>query len=82
VPPGKHFGLVEAVGAVAEEGEQAEVTEHLELLTDFIADVAVGRMKFRQGVPVGINILQREFCFPQRLNHLKYVECQAAFFYF
>jgi hypothetical protein len=33
--------LPEAVGAGAEEGEEAEVAEDLELLADFVADVGV-----------------------------------------
>ncbi len=36
-----HRGSVQAVGAGAEEGEEAEVAEDLELLADFGADVGV-----------------------------------------
>ena len=37
---------VQAVGAGAEESEEAEVAEDLELLADFVADVGVFRMEF------------------------------------
>jgi hypothetical protein len=38
--------LAQEVGAVAEEGEEAEVSQNLELLADFVADVAVVGLKF------------------------------------
>jgi len=41
-------GLGETVGAGAEEGEEAEVSEDLELLADFVADVSVLGMKLRE----------------------------------
>ena len=43
-----HRGSVQAVGAGAEEGEEAEVSEDLELLADFVADVSVLGMKLRE----------------------------------
>ena len=45
--------LGEPVGAAAEE---AEVPEDLKLLADFVADVGVLGMKFRQGIAVGVDI--------------------------
>ncbi len=41
------MGLSEAIGTGAEELEEAEVAEDLELLTDFVADVGVVGMEFR-----------------------------------
>jgi hypothetical protein len=38
--------LDEAVGAGAEEGEEAKVAEDLELLADFVADVGVVGVEF------------------------------------
>ena len=38
----------EAIFAAAEEFEDAEVAEDLELLADFVADVAIGRMQAGQ----------------------------------
>ncbi len=44
-PEGGRTRLFEDVGAGAEEGEQAELPEDLELLADFVADGAKGRGK-------------------------------------
>ncbi len=44
---GRWRGLGEAIGAGAEEGEEAEVAEDLELLADFVVDVAVVGMELR-----------------------------------
>jgi len=38
---GRWRGLGEAIGAGAEEFEEAEVAENLELLADFVADMGV-----------------------------------------
>jgi hypothetical protein len=43
---GEKKRLTETVVAVAEELEETEVAEDLELLTDFGADVAIGGMQF------------------------------------
>jgi hypothetical protein len=53
--------LVQTVGAGAEEGEEAEVAEDLELLTDFGADVAIGGMQSRKLCFERISIREREF---------------------
>ena len=44
------------VGAGAEEGEEAEVSEDLKLLADFVADVGVAGVEFGQGVRVGVHV--------------------------
>jgi hypothetical protein len=75
----KHLG--EAVGATTEEGEEAEVAEDLELLADFVADVEIVGVEFGQSIGVSVDIGESEFEFAQRLDHLKYVESPAAFFY-
>jgi len=38
--------LFQAIGAAAEEFEEAEVAEDLELLADFVANMAIGGMQF------------------------------------
>ena len=55
--------LSETVGAVSEKLEQAEVTEDLELLADFVTDVGVVGVKFGQSVGVSIDIGESEFEF-------------------
>ena len=52
-----------AVGAGAEEFEEAEVAEDLELLADFVADMSVVGMEFCQRVGAGIDVAQSEFEF-------------------
>jgi hypothetical protein len=57
-------GLLKAVGAAAaEEFEEAEVAEDLELLADFVADVGVVRMQLCQVVGVSIYLGEGEFEF-------------------
>jgi hypothetical protein len=72
----------EAVIATAEEFNEAEVAEDLELLADFGADVAIGRMEFGKGVNVSIDIGKGEFGLFQGLNDLENIQRPAAFFYF
>jgi len=55
--------LGEAIGGGAEEGEEAEVAEDLELLADFVADVGVVGMEFGQGAGVGVDAGESEFEF-------------------
>jgi len=73
--------LSEAIGAFAEEFEEAEVAEDLELLADFVADVGVIGMKFGQSVGVSVNIGESEVDFDQGLHYLKHVKSPASFFY-
>lgn len=51
-----HKNLRKPVGAAAEEFEEAEVAEDLELLADFGVDVAVLRVEAGEFVGVGINV--------------------------
>jgi hypothetical protein len=55
--------LAKAVGGGAEEGEEAEVAEDLELLADFVADVGVVGMEFGQGAGVSVDVGESEFEF-------------------
>jgi hypothetical protein len=55
--------LVQTVGARAEEGEEAEVAEDLELLADFVADVGVVGMEFGQSAGVSVDVGESEFEF-------------------
>ena len=55
--------LPEAVGAGAEEGEEAEVAEDLELLADFVADVGVVGMELGQSGGVSVDVGESEFEF-------------------
>ena len=56
-------GLSETIGAVAKEFEEAEVAEDLQLLTDFVTDVGVVGVEFRQSVGLGVDIGESEFEF-------------------
>jgi hypothetical protein len=51
------------VGATAEESEEAEVPEDLELLADFVADVGVVGMESGQGGGVSVDVGEGEFEF-------------------
>ena len=55
--------LPEAVGAGAEEGEEAEVAEDLELLANLVADMGVVGMEFGQGAGVSVDVGECEFEF-------------------
>lgn len=55
--------LFETVGATAEEIEEAEVAEDLELLADLGADVGVVGMEFGQSAGVGVDVGESEFEF-------------------
>ena len=59
------------VGTAAEKFQEAEVAEDLELLADFVADVAVMGMEFREGAGVGVDVGESEFHFAQGLHDLK-----------
>jgi len=52
-----------AVGAGAEEFEEAEVAEDLELLADLVADMGVFRMELGQSAGVSVNVGESEFEF-------------------
>ena len=51
------------VGTAAEEVEEAEVEEELELLPDFVADVGVVGMEFCEGASVGVDVGESEIHF-------------------
>jgi hypothetical protein len=51
------------VGTAAQEFEEAEVAEDLELLADFVADVGVVGMEFGQGAGVSVYVGEGEFEF-------------------
>ena len=53
-----------AVGARAEEFEEAEVAEDLELLADFVADMSVFRMELGEVAGSLVHIGQSEIHFP------------------
>jgi hypothetical protein len=70
---------VEAIGAVAEEGEEAEVAEDLELLTDFGTDMGIVGVESGEGVFENVDFQEREFGFIQRAYGVQYVEGPASF---
>ena len=72
------FDLIQTVGAAAEEGQETEVAEDLELLADFVADVRVFWMKTREGIGMGIHIGKSEFHFAEGLHYLKHVQGPAS----
>jgi len=55
--------LEDAVGAAAEELEEVEVAEDLELLADFVVDVVVLRVEFGQLVCVAVHFGKYKFIF-------------------
>jgi len=55
--------LNEAVGAGPEESNEVQIPEDLNLLADFVMDVAIVRMQFRQLIRVGVNVDESEFEF-------------------
>ena len=54
-------GLSEAIRTIAEEFEETEVAEDLELLANFVAHVGVVGMKFGQSIGVSVYVGQSEF---------------------
>ena len=52
---------IEAVRAVTEEREQAEVAEDLELLADLVADVGIFRVELQKALLESINFSQMKF---------------------
>lgn len=54
--------------AVGNVGEKAGVAEDLELLADFVADVAVVGMEFFQFGSEGVNVFVGELRFAQAMN--------------
>ncbi len=52
----KGTALRKTILAGAEEGEEVEVAENLELLADFVADVGVVGMKFGEFVGAGVDV--------------------------
>lgn len=55
--------LSEAVGAGAEEFEEAQVAQNLELLADFVADVSVLCVEFCQSLGMSVDIRESEIHF-------------------
>ncbi len=53
----------ETIVAASEEFQQSKVTQHLELLADFVADVGVVGMEFGQGASVSVYVGESEFEF-------------------
>ena len=77
---GKLGTSFQRVTAVAEEGEEAEVAEDLELLADLGADVAVGGMEGGEVGFEGIGVGERESLFVERAEEVQDVEGPAAHF--
>ena len=62
--------LFQSPGAVGEVGEETGVAEDLELLADFVADVAVVGMEFFQLAGVGVNVFVGEFGFAKTMDEV------------
>jgi hypothetical protein len=73
---------VETVRATAEEFEEAEIAEDLELLADFGLDVVIVGVEFFEGVFEGVDFGQLEFGFSEGADGVEDVEGPAAFFKF
>ena len=74
------MNLAQAVAAGAEEIEEAEVAEDLELLADFFADVGVFGVEAGESVGVGIEVGEGEVGFVEGADGVEDVEGPAAFF--
>lgn len=65
--------LSESVGSTAEEFEEAEVAEDLELLADFVAYVGVIGVKIRKCLFVVVDLCKSEFLFVKSFDDLQNV---------
>lgn len=74
--------LSHAVGAVAEEGEEAEVAEDLELLANFGADVGILGMESCEGIFESVHFRESESGFIEGTDGVEDIEGPAAFFEF
>lgn len=66
--------------AAGEELEEAEVAKDLELLADFVADVAIRGMERREMRFEGVGVGERESLFVEGADEIEDVECPAAYF--
>jgi hypothetical protein len=79
---GDGIPLSKGIGAAAEEFEEAEVAEDLELLADFVGDVRIVGMESGEFGSVGVDVGEREFWFVEGADDVEDVEGPAAFFDF
>ena len=70
----------QVVVAGGEEMEEAEVAQNLELLADFVADVAVGGMKRGEVGFESVGVGESESLFVKRAEEVEDVERPAAHF--
>ena len=70
----------EFVASARGEGEIARITQELELLANFRADVVVIGMKLGEVAFEGVHLLQREFGLPQTLHAGHDIDEPAALF--
>ena len=68
----------EAVAAGAEEVEEVVVAEDLELLADFVADVAIGGVQIAELFGKRIYLWQREFFLSQRAQDIQDIKRPPA----
>ena len=59
--------------------QQAGIPQHLQLLADFVADVAIVRMQLFQLAGVRVNILVLEFRFAESPHDVQHVQRPAGF---
>ena len=71
-------GLGEAVGAGGEEFQKTQIAQDLELLADFVADMAIVRVQSREFVGVSIDVGESEFGFAEGLNDLQDVDLRSS----
>ncbi len=70
--------MAQAVVAGSEKSQKAQVSKDLQLLANFVADMAVGRMKPRQTRFEGVHLRQGELWPAERTNGVQHIECPAA----
>jgi hypothetical protein len=76
---GDGIPLSKGIGAAAEEFEEAEVAEDLELLADFVGDVGVVGVELGEFGGVGVDVGEREIGFVQGAHDGEDVRVQPRF---
>jgi len=69
-----------AIDPAAEEFEEAEVAEDLELLADFGTDVVIVGMQPSEAFFLCVNFAKREFGFAECSDSIEDVECPTSLF--
>jgi hypothetical protein len=74
------WSLFQAPFAVGDVGQESEVAEDLELLADFVFNVAIVGMEFFEFWREGVDFFVGEFWFVEAVDEVKDVESPPAIF--